>query len=160
MATTDGKTKKKQVSWTPKQREIAALFEEGKEFSEIVDMGYSKHMTSRVMTALKEGLKPPAREGGTNNGGGTPGTKALISATAPRGAPILFRVANKEIALDPLELYQAYRYYEDLIRKSEDGDKPYSFTEVLTMGMQMIWCLKQDIPITPNFLRALFYGYT
>jgi hypothetical protein len=160
MTTTTEKPKKKQISWTPKQREIAELVEQGKEFAEIIAQGYSKHMTSRVMAALKEGLNPPVGEGGTTGEGGTAGTRKLISASAPKQAPIMFAVANKQIALDPLELYRAYRYYEDLTKKNEDGDKPYAFSEVLTMGVQLVWCLRQDIPITENFLKALFYGYT
>lgn len=151
--------KKQQISWTPKQRDIADLAEQGKGFTEIVNMGYSKHMTSRVFAALKEGNKPPPEEGGTEQKDGTEGTRSLISTSVPRQAPIIFRVANREIVLDPLELYRQYSYYEDIMRKDGDGGKPYPFSEVLTMGIQVIWLLKQNIPITENMLRALFYGY-
>ncbi len=53
------KRKAKKLTWTPAQREVAALYGEGKGFQEIVAAGYSKDMTSRVGAALNRGDTPP-----------------------------------------------------------------------------------------------------
>jgi hypothetical protein len=148
---------KSKLTWTDKQREIAELAGQNKTFVEITDLGYSKNMTSRVLTALKEGQKPePKPEPGTP--GTEPGgaAKPLVSGAAPKVSPIIFRVASREISLDPLELNRQYQYYLDL---AKDDGMNYSFSEILTIGIQLVWVMSQDIPITANLLTALFYGY-
>jgi hypothetical protein len=161
------KGKKKELSWTDKQRQIADLIAQGKGFTEITKMGYSLHMTSRVATALKEGKKPPARQelakGGNGAGGGSESNligdgspKELIEIRGPSTAPIVFKIDRKEIHLDPLELDRQYGYYADLAKK--DG-LIHTFSEIQTFGVQLIWILMQDIPLTENVLRAIFYGY-
>ena len=150
-----------QLTWTDKQREIYKLLGEGKEFKEITDQGYTKNMVSRVKTALAEGQKPVLEPEKDLELKGSGTTKDLVGLAAPKSAPIVFKLGRQEIALDPLELYRQYRYYEDLARKDgKDGKDSlgYSFSQVLTLGMQLIWILKQDIPITENMLTAIFYG--
>jgi hypothetical protein len=144
-------TKVAKITWTDKQKEIAKLVDEGKTFTDIINAGYSKHMTSRVLAALKAGQKPEPEPGHDETGT----SKGLLGITGPKNAPITFKVASKEITLDPLELYNQYRFYESLAR--QDG-LSYSFSEVLTMGIQLIWMMKQDIPLTENMMRAIFYG--
>ena len=84
-----------------------------------------------------------------------PGTKSLVSVSAPKSGAIVFRLEKRDIPLDPLELNTQYRYYSDLCKNDH---MKHSFSEVLTMGMQLVWVFNQDIPITENFLRAIFYG--
>ena len=48
------------IRWTEKQREVARLFQGGQSFTEIVNAGYSKDMTSKVMNELKAGYQPPS----------------------------------------------------------------------------------------------------
>jgi hypothetical protein len=149
---------KSKITWTDKRREIAELAGQGKEFMEITALGYSKNMTSIVLNALKDGqkqeLEQESKGGGTEGGSGI--KRELVGTATPKSAPILFRLGLKEIVLDPLELNRQYSYYEDLARKDGLG---YSFSEVLTIGIQLVWIMKQDIPITENMLRAIFYGY-
>lgn len=142
------------LTWTDKQREIAQLLGAGKEFKEITDQGYTKNMVSRVKTALAEGQKPElGKKEGLEQGSKT--TQDLIGLTVPKSAPIIFKLDRKDIVLDPLELMKQYRYYADLAKKDNLN---YSFSEVLTMGIQLVWILKQDIPLTENMLTAIFYG--
>jgi hypothetical protein len=149
---------KKQFTWTEKRKQIADLAGQGKRFMEIIAMGYSLDMTSKVIKALKNGQKPPEVtevEGAKDK---TPEReKPLVAVTAPKIAPIVFRIDQKQIVLDPLELNAQYRYYIDLAKK--DGGITDSFSEVLTLGIQVLWVLHQDIPLTQNMLKAIFYGY-
>jgi len=159
---------KKKLSWTDKQRQVADLVQQGKSFTEITGLGYSLHMTSRVATAIKEGKKPPPRQevektgkdggngagGGNGGGGGSP--QDLVAITGPKTAPIIFRIDRREIHLDPLELHRQYDYYADLAGKN---DMSQTFSQIQTFGVQLIWILMQDIPLTENLLRAIFYGY-
>lgn len=146
------------LTWTDKQREIFKLLEERKEFREITDLGYTRNMVSRVKTAREDGQKPEPLEEDTDGsrtkkGSGT--TQDLVGLAAPKSTPIVFKLGRQEIVLDPLQLYRQYRYYEDLAKRDTLS---YSFSEVLTLGMQLIWVLKQDIPITENLLTAIFSG--
>lgn len=146
------------LTWTDKQREIFKLLEEGKEFRAITDLGYTRNMVSRVKAAREDGQKPEPLEEDPNSsrtkqGSGT--NQSLITVTGPKGSPISFKVGTKEIVLDPLELMKQHRYYTDLAKNDNLG---YSFSEVLTMGMQLVWILRQDIPLTENMLTAIFYG--
>lgn len=143
------------LTWTDKQREIFKFLEEGKEFKEITDLGYTRNMVSRVKTAREDGQKPEPLENTGLNGSRT--NQNLITVTGPKGSPITFKVGTKEIVLDPLELNRQYEFYTDLAKK--DGMK-YSFSEVLTIGIQTVWFLVQDVPLTENVLTAIFYGYT
>ena len=52
------------MKWTKAQKEVAALVQQGRSFSEIVESGYSKHMVSRVMAALKAGESPQSPASG------------------------------------------------------------------------------------------------
>jgi hypothetical protein len=144
---------KAKLTWTEKQREIAQLANQGKTFLEITGLGYSKNMTSRVLTALKEGQKPELEE---KSEGAGDGARPLVAVAGSKGAPIIFRVASREISLDPLELNRQYGYYADLAKDNNFG---LSFSEILTVGIQLVWIMMQDIPLTENMLRAIFYGY-
>lgn len=152
----------KQLTWTDKTRDVAALLQTGKDFMEVVGMGYSKNMVSRVKTALDSGQKPvePGAEesvDGVEQGSSTRERQFMGVKTPTKGSPISFKVGTDDILLDPLELYHSYRYYLDLSRKN--GGISNSFSEVLTYGMQLVWMMCQDIPITENMMRAIFYGY-
>ena len=142
------------LTWTQKQREVAALADQSKTFQEITDLGYSLNMTSRVLNALKEGQKPELEVEAPGTGSES---RPLVAVAGPKSAPIMFRIDQKQIALDPLELHRQYGYYLALTKK--DGETAYSFSEVLTLAMQVLWVLHQEIPVTENMLRALFYGY-
>jgi hypothetical protein len=173
---------KKQFTWTETRREIADLAAQGKEFMEIIALGYSKDTTSKVLRKLRRDQKAKELADGGNPGAGgnedgnghgesdekdgekegkegqLPGrSKPLVAATSPRTAPIIFRLGQKEIVLDPLELHAQYRYYLDLARR--DGGITESFSEVLTLGIQVLWALHQEVPMTPNMLKAIFTGY-
>lgn len=80
--------------------------------------------------------------------------RALIGAAGPKTSPIIFRLGQKEIVLDPMELHNQYRYYLDLSRRN--GGITETFSEVLTLGMQVLWVLHQDIPMSENMLKAIF----
>jgi hypothetical protein len=80
--------------------------------------------------------------------------RALIGTAGPKTSPILFRLGQKEIVLDPMELHNQYRYYLDLARRN--GGITETFSEVLTLGMQVLWVLHQDIPMSENMLKAIF----
>jgi hypothetical protein len=159
----------KKLSWTDRQREIADLVGQGKTYQQIIDLGYSKHMTSRVINALRKGIKPPEVElNGANEGGGNGGgtgqedgvksdkTKPFVQAVGPKTAPIVFSVEQKKIPLDPIELHRQYSYYLDIANK--DGGIINSFSQVQTVAMQVLWVLLQNIPKDENMLRAIFYG--
>jgi hypothetical protein len=165
---------KKQFTWTETRREIADLAAQGKEFMEIIALGYSKDTTSKVLRKLRRDQKAEELANGENPGeegesdekdgekegkeGQLPGrSKPLVAATSPKTAPIIFRLGQKEIVLDPLELHAQYRYYIDLARR--DGGITESFSEVLTLGIQVLWALHQEVPMTPNMLKAIFTGY-
>jgi len=149
---------KSKIVWTDLRREIAELAAQGKEFNEIIALGYSKNTTSIVLNALKDGQKPKPKDSGTEDGDGTDaGTKPLVAVVGPKTAPIIFSFEQKKISLDPLELHAQYRYYCDLAKR--DGGITESFSEVLTLGMQVLWVLHQNIPMTPNMLKAVFTGY-
>jgi hypothetical protein len=146
--------------WTQPRKEIADLVAQGKGFMEIVSLGYSKTMTSVVMNALKKGETPaepdetdPAGQG-NGDGNGKDNAKPLISTASSKSAPIIFRLGQKEIVLDPMELYNQHRYYLDLCRRN--GGITETFSEVLTLGMQVLWALHQDVPMTENMLKAIF----
>ena len=49
------------LRWTDKQREIAQLVADGKEFKDITAFGYSNYMVTKVKNALEEGQKPKAK---------------------------------------------------------------------------------------------------
>lgn len=144
--------KKVPLTWTEKQREVAALAEQGKTFQELIDLGYSLNMTSRVLNALKEGQKPELEVEDPGSGSDKP----LVAVTGPKSAPIMYRIDQKQISLDPLELNKQYSYYSDLTKK--DGGISNSFSQVLTLSMQVLWVLLQDIPKDENMLKAIFYG--
>lgn len=144
--------KKDEITWTEKRKEVADLAAQGKGFMEIVSLGYSKDMTSKVLNALKkdnEPVEPP-------RGGSGAGDKPMVTVVGPKIAPIVFRVDQKQIVLDPLELNTQYRYYAELVRR--DGGITEAFSQVLTLAMQVLWVLHQDIPLTENMLKAIFYG--
>jgi len=44
--------------WADKQREIAQLFADGKEFKDIAALGYSNYTVSSLKNALAEGQNP------------------------------------------------------------------------------------------------------
>jgi hypothetical protein len=137
------------LRWTPKQREIAQCFEEGKEFKDIIAQGYTKNMASRVKTALGEGQKPETELKGSKT------SQSLIGVSGPKSStPIGFKIGTKEIVLDPLELMKQYRYYTEIVKK--DGFTE-SFSEVLTIAVKMLWTSLLDIPITEDLLNAIFY---
>ena len=141
--------KKDEITWTEKRKEIVDLAAQGKAFMEIVSLGYSKDMTSKVLNALKKGQNPAG-------GDGSGGEKPMVTVVGPKISPIVFRVDQKQIVLDPLELNTQYRYYADLVRR--DGGITEAFSQVLTLGMQVLWVLHQEIPLTENMLKAIFYG--
>lgn len=143
------------LRWTTKQREVAQLFEEGKEFKDIIALGYSNYMTSKVKTALGKGQNPK-QEGEPKPSEKDATKQDLVAMQTPKSAPIVFKIDRKEIVLNPLDLNRQYGYYEDLARNDNLG---YSFSEILTIGIQLVWILKQNIPLTENMLRAIFYGY-
>lgn len=144
--------KKGQLEWTEKQREIYRLLKDGKEFMAVVAMGYSLFIVSKVKNAIAAGQKPEAKEG--NDGDRSGGPQDLIGVKSPKSPVILFSVDKKEISLDPLELNTQYRYYLDLAKKDNLG---YSFSQVLTIGMQIVWILTQDIPLTENMILGILY---
>jgi hypothetical protein len=149
---------KKPFTWTDKRIEIAKLLAEGKEFMEIVKLGYSLDMTSKVVKALKAGENAPGVEVAEEVADRSKEDgKPLVIVTAPKTAPIVFFFEQKKIALDPLELHAQYRYYSDLA--SRNGGITESFSEVLTLGMQVLWVLNQNIPLNPEMLKAIFTGY-
>jgi hypothetical protein len=148
----------KSFTWTEKRIEIAKLVAQGKEFMDIVGLGYSLDMTSKVVNVLKTGEKPPeegveAEKDDRSKDAGKP----LITVTGPKTAPIIFFLEQKKIALDPLELHAQYRYYTDLAGR--DGGITESFSEVLTLGMQVLWVLHQNIPLKKEMLKVIFTGY-
>ena len=150
---------KGKLRWTDKQKEVAQLITEGKEFNDIVASGYSPHMASKVKTALAKGQSPGQKEeeeaeikSGSGNGNGKQG---LVGIKVPKSSPIVFTINKKEIALDPLELNTQYRYYQDLTKR--DG-MSYSFSEIQTIGIQVVWILTQDIPLTENMISGIIYG--
>jgi hypothetical protein len=158
------------LDWTEKQREVAALLASGKSFMEVVNAGYSLSMVHRVSHALNEGQKPTPldqlKDGESDPGGGSneqgesdknaKGGRPLVAVVGPRSAPITFRVDSKQISIDPLELHRQYGLYADL---AKDNSFTLSFSQLQTIGIQIAWVMLQDIPITENFLRALFYAY-
>ncbi len=83
-------------------------------------------------------------------------SKPLVATTSPKIAPIIFKFAQREIILDPFELHDQYRYYVDLARA--DGGIKETFSEVLTLGMQVLWVMHQNVPLTTNMLKAIFTG--
>lgn len=152
----------KKLAWTDRTREVATLLQQGKEFMAVVGLGYSKNMVSRVKTALDAGQSPaePSEnpDGDGIEPGSSTGNQQLMGVKRPaKGAPISFKVGTEEILLDPIELYHSYRFYRDL--KNKNGGISNSYSECLTYGMQLIWLLCQDIDITENMMRAIFYGY-
>lgn len=153
----------RKLEWTPKQTEVYRLLIQPIEFKDIIAKGFTKNMVSRVKGAIQEGQKPegelePGVEPGGNGSKSKGGTnQPLITVAGPaRASPIVFKVGQQQIILDPLELYRQYSYYADLGKK--DGLN-YSFSEVLTIGMQLVWMLQQDIPLTENMLTAILSGY-
>jgi hypothetical protein len=141
------------LTWTDKQREIYKLLEEGKEFRAITDLGYTRNMVSRVKAAREAGQKPEPLE---EDPASSRTNQNLIAVTGPKGSPISFKVGTKEIVLDPLELIKQHRYYLDLAKK--DGNLGYSFSEVLSLGIQIVWILTQDIPLTENMIVGILYS--
>jgi hypothetical protein len=146
------------LSWTDKQKEIFQLLEEGKEFKAITDLGYTLNMVSRVKTARSEGQKPES-EGGQNDG--KPGDQKkpsgpldLVAIGGGKSSPIIYRLDKKEIVLDPLELIKQYRYYSDIVKKNGYTE---SFSEMLTLGLKLLWISLLDIPVTKELLNAIFY---
>ena len=153
----------KEITWTKKRKKIAALSAQGKTFMQIVALGYSKDMTSKVLTALKAGQQPPERKKQVSEEGEPgdednhqEGDKSLVSVTGSKGSPIVFWLEQKKIALDPFELHKQYSYYTALANKN--GGITNSFSQVLTLAMQVLWILLQDIPKDENMLKAIFYG--
>jgi hypothetical protein len=155
------------LTWTDKQREVAELIGQGKTFAEIHALGYSKRMINRVSTALKSGQQPTPVETetivstesvetdkGKGDARSSSKDKPLVSIAGSKGSPIVFWVEQKKIIIDPFELHNQYRYYLDLARKN--GGISETFSEVLTLGMQVLWVLHQDIPMTENMLKAVF----
>jgi hypothetical protein len=141
--------------WTDKERAIADLTAQGKEFMEIVALGYSKSMVSRVVNALKEGQKPEMKLGVEKDRTIEDETRRpLVMVTGPKTAPIIFKLDRKDIVLDPLELMKQYRYYTEIVKK--DGFTE-SFSEVLTIAVKLLWTSLLDIPITEDLLNAIFY---
>jgi len=59
--------KKVQLKWTDLQREIATLVGEGRTFDELVEMGYTKSVVSKVLNAIKSGQKLPENQERSEN---------------------------------------------------------------------------------------------
>lgn len=144
----------KGLQWTEKQREIDQHFADGKEFMDIVAMGYSLYMVSKVKKARAEGQKPEAKEKAKVEAKGGNGKRELVGVSAPTSTPIVFRIEKQEIKLDPLELMKQYRYYTEIVKK--DGYTE-SFSEVMTIAIKLLWTSLLDIPITGDLLNAIFY---
>lgn len=145
-----------QLRWTDKQKEIAQLLQEGKPFKDIIALGYTKSLVSKVRNALGMAYNPePKPKTSENQEPGDNGKRNLVGLKAPKSSPILFTINKKEIALDPLELNTQYRFYQDIAKR--DG-MSYSFSEVQTIGIQLVWMLMQDIPLTENMVMGILYG--
>lgn len=146
---------KGELHWTDKQRKVAQLLADGKNYDEIVAVGFSGTMYSRVKKALDKGQKPKEKAKVKVESEGGNGVHELVGVKAPKTA-ITFNIEQKKIDLDPLELSKQYRYYQELAKDDRLGG--VSFSEMLTYGMQVVWLLLQDIPLTEKMVNAVLYG--
>ena len=73
------------LTWTQKQREVAALAGQGKKLIDIVNSGYTRHMTSKVLNAIKAGDVPDA---------GSPQTKPAVT---PGAGATLYRQSTTKV---------------------------------------------------------------
>jgi len=146
---------KKGIVWTDKQREIARLMSEGKTHSQLRQAGFYPNLIQKVKRALEQGSVPPSDEEAATKEEEQNRSQKLVSVKAPSPSPIVFRLDKKEIALDPIQLNRQYGYYEDIIKK--DG-LTNTFSEVQTIGIQLVWLLMQDIPLSENMINGILYG--
>jgi len=146
---------KKGIVWTDKQREIARLMAESKTHSQLRQAGFYPNLIQKVKRALEQGSVPPSEEEAVAKEEEQKSSQKLVSVKSPSPSPIVFRLDKKEIALDPIQLNKQYGYYEDIIKK--DG-LTNSFSEVQTIGIQLVWLLMQDIPLSENMINGILYG--
>jgi len=150
---------KKGIVWTDKQREIARLMAEGKTHSQLRQAGFYPNLIQKVKRALEQGGVPPSEEEALAKAAAKEeeqkSSQKLVSVKSPSPSPIVFRLDKKEIALDPIQLNKQYGYYEDIIKK--DG-LTNTFSEVQTIGIQLVWLLMQDIPLSENMISGILYG--
>ena len=74
------------LKWTALQKEIAAKISEGISFDDLVELGYTKSLISKVRNAIKSGQKPP-EEGEPRTGNREHGPKNRVLPKGS-GAPV------------------------------------------------------------------------
>ena len=102
------RTKTPQLAWTEKQRAIAKLLQEGKKFTEVVNEGYNKYTTSKVLNALREGQRPPEEEEISESEQKQGGDGRKPQQTTNLSEATYIRVVPKEFKMTSRVFWDAY----------------------------------------------------
>ncbi len=99
------------LTWNEKQREMFALFDEGKSFDEVVSLGYAHSTASRVLKAFRAGERP---EDGKVPSTKSSGTSPMATVKAAAAGIQVFRIGQQEIPIYPEDMLQCYDHFRDM----------------------------------------------
>jgi len=133
---------RKGIRWTEKQKEIAELFKTGKRFTEIATMGYSLSVISKVKRALEKERALDNQDNQDN----VENQKVKFAVTKSKQGVVAFRIKDKEIIVDPDDLYESYFLYLDIKARSGIDN---SFSDAIKAGMETVWLLTKK-PLIEN----------
>lgn len=125
------------------KEEIKQLFRDGVTLEEMLkryppSMKRSIYRYQKEVTNEQNGIVPPNKKVATTATAVPPDKPvplAVITSKSP--APIVFRMGDLNIDLDPAKLYRAYLYCEDIrqMEPSIDDD----FTTLIKVAVQRMW---------------------
>ena len=127
------------ISWNQNQRDIFALFKEGKTFDQVVDAGYSNSTVARVLKQIKAGQEPPPVEATPEVPGPRPtkqsGTASTATIKSPMAGITQFEIGQEKIQLYPEDMLICFDHYRDM--QTEMGWQS-DFSSTIREGMKLL----------------------
>lgn len=120
-------------TWNQKQREIFALFQEGKTFDQVAQAGYPKSTAARVLKEFRAGNAPPDEKAEKIIKVG--GTSPVTTIKAPAAGITQFEIGQERVPIYPEDMMQCFDNYRDM--KQQIGWQS-DFSSTLREGMRML----------------------
>ena len=131
------------LSWNANQREIFALFQQGKTFDQCVDAGYSNSTVARVLKEFKAkhappdeavpGQDPPPASGPKQTKQG--GTSATATVSVPVKGIAQFEIGQEKIPIYPEDMMQCFDNYRDM---QQQLGWQSDFSSTIREGMKLL----------------------